>query len=461
MPFLGVFVLAAADLLSHSGDCPPSLPAFGMWSVSELALDPYHRWGYRTAATRLTVCVAIILCLLMSVVEECFLSEDCTSAMDSRLLAPHFQGVLSMLAATTFASMQIFTVGGGLEAIQRAARDREWQLAVISLSLVGSHLLYNNAISVMSGTGAAYAFSWHPLLMPFGALCFEREPTGEVLNYKSGVLPGLAVITLGASLAVSRHGASTTAIGLACAAGAVGCECVGYVTAAVVLRANGLRDGGTGKSGGFSAYMPVAWWGSLGAVPIMILKASLWSPGNDEGNNVRSLYREHPVTATIAFAVFSCASGLAFLLQFALIHAASPLTTAIVQVCALSLAAILGFAVAKVPTFTKQLPLNVFGLIVLCIGICLHIRYMHAWQRAKEEAQLRGGGLHGGERVCYGSLSPTTSQNEGPHSLRNAGTPAAAGPAVSGGHAGVGGCENASGSAGGSLPPSESTPLNR
>ena len=73
--------------------------------------------------------------------EECFLSEDCTSAMDPRLLAPHLQGVLSMLAATAFASVYIFTVGGGITAIQNAARDREWQLVLISLSIVSSHLL--------------------------------------------------------------------------------------------------------------------------------------------------------------------------------------------------------------------------------------------------------------------------------------------------------------------------------
>ena len=121
--------------------------------------------------------------------------------------------------AVLFASLHIFTVGGGIDTLRHAARDHEWQLALISLSLVSSHLLFNNAISVMSGTATAYTYSWIPLVMPFAALCFEREPNGEVLNYRSGVLTGLLIVMVGTSLSVSRHGATTSGIGLACAIG--------------------------------------------------------------------------------------------------------------------------------------------------------------------------------------------------------------------------------------------------
>lgn len=412
------------------------------WTTLELS--PHKRWSYRTSATQVTVGTTILACFIASVIEDCFLSEDCTSAMDSRFMAPHLQSALAMTAAVVFASLHIFTVGGGIDALKQVAHDHEWQLAVISLCLMSSHLLYNNAISVMSGTATAYTYSWLPIVMPFAALCFEREPNGEVLNYRSGVLLGLAIIMVGASLSVSRHGASTTAIGLACAVGSLLCECLGYVTTSVVLRANGLRDGGSGTSGNFSAFMPVAWWTALGAVPFLIIKSSLVGLGNEEYDNVQSLFRENMLAGVTGFTAYSCAAGLGILFRFALVHAASPLTTAVVQVCALSVAAIVSFAVAKVPTFVQQLPLNVFGLCILAAGVVVHIRYMRAWQLQREQEQLRGCSMGG--PVLYGS----------PRSER----PPRAGPVASVGAVGVvGGVDTEAGSPQKPLP-SESTPLN-
>jgi hypothetical protein len=416
---------------------------------SDLELSPYKRWSYRTSATQVTVGITILCSFTASIIEDCFQSEDCTSAIDSRFLAPHLQSALAMAAAVLFASLHIFTVGGGIDTLRHAARDHEWQLALISLSLVSSHLLFNNAISVMSGTATAYTYSWIPLVMPFAALCFEREPNGEVLNYRSGVLTGLLIVMVGTSLSVSRHGATTSGIGLACAIGSLLCECLGYVTTSVVLRANGMKDGGSGASGTFSAFMPVAWWGALGALPVLVIKSSLVGLGNEEYDNLQSLFREHLFVGVVGFCVYSCASGFGILLKFALVHSASPLTTALVQVCALSVAAILSFAVAKVPTFAKQLPLNIFGLCVLAAGVIVHIRYMRAWQRQREHEQLSGHSMGG--PVLYGS--PRCGS---PNAKR-------AGPVAAVGAVGVAGIDAEAGSLPASPqrpPPTESTPLN-
>lgn len=349
-------------------------------------------WGHTSHGTKKQLLFALTAMLIATAIFDGLLSEALEAQIDPLFVTPLFLGSCAMFAACTMSTWIVMLIGGGADALIHTAREHTCQLALISITCSLSLVLYQVAGVVMSVTSTIYVYVCMPLVMPFTALCCERERPGDILYYgiwpcldknpppakqshplRYGVLPGLATIAGGAIVTVCRWSVSTTPLGMACAIGSLALQAFSLVSVAVLL---GGDQRAINVEPGLRASLPIASIASAGALPILLLFSFL----SDERKFVTQFVYEQPAAALSLYCLAGVSGGTATVLRFGIIQAASALTAAIVHVSALTLAT---FFASEAPSIV-----NIAGLVLLKCGTLWHAWYMH--ERQAFHANSRG-----------------------------------------------------------------------
>ena len=353
-------------------------------------------WGRTSHGTRRQLLVALTAMLVATAIFDGLLSEAFEAQINPLFVTPLFLGSCAMFAACAMSTWFVMIFGGGTDVLIHTAREHTCQLALISITCSLSLVLYQVAGVVMSVTSTIYIYVCMPLVMPFTALCCERERPGDILYYglwpcldnpppakqthplRYGVLPGLATIAVGAIVTVCRWSVSTTPLGMACAIGSLALQAFSLVSVAVLL---GGDQRAINVEPGLRASLPIASCASAGALPILLLFSFL----SDEREFVTQFVYEQPAAALSLYCLAGASGGTATVLRFGIIHAASALTAAITHVSALTLAT---FFASEAPSVV-----NIAGLILLKCGTIWHAWYMHERQALHANCRRNDAGM--------------------------------------------------------------------
>ena len=200
-------------------------------------------WSAYTATTRRGV-LLYALSLLVAHSFAQFLTSDTfvSYLLEQSLSTPLLHSAMGTALANAAASAAWYTPLTRPDASLLAMwRVHGGTISFIALSTFGTIGLAHAATDVMSSTSTTMIRLWLPLIMPFTAVCFERERDGAARQYGLwpclclgrssvhaaidslyvqpwwGVLPGVFLIVVACEVSVGRLGQLTNAIGFACA----------------------------------------------------------------------------------------------------------------------------------------------------------------------------------------------------------------------------------------------------
>jgi len=334
----------------------------------------FQPWGQYTRATRMYVLLVLLLYSFAQTTVDVLFSDSFTTRFDNDLTTPLAQTAMGFALANVVCTLYIFACGGGMTALLKFAKPHVIQLLFLSLMTCVTLGFRGLATHLQSTTSTLFVIIFVPVFVPLGAVCFERRhQDGHMVQYgmwpcclgsrasdpHCGVCPGILAIVVACALAISRLGTLATPIGMTCSIIAMMSELLALVTAAVLLG----RD-----KPDLAAPIALAWWVTLIATPVLLLLSLPFT----EGERITRFAEQRGRDAAVIYSCSAVANAVTIVFRFALIHAASALTTSLASLIALAVAGFWGIIAGS----HASIVVNWTGIFLMLPAVGLHVWYM-------------------------------------------------------------------------------------
>jgi len=359
-----------------------AMPPLPVEQTELFGVCPTHlRWGRSTAASRGLVIGLLCGFVLLSTTQIIIYSDTFrikTQQLDDEQ-APYFQALIGQIVGIILATVLLLCFegcGGAFATIRDLATKNVCCLFFLVFARSLSWICRLGSGDLEGMTMHLSVMAFEPMLIPFLALCFERERDGSLRQYGLwpclfgntsmpawGVFPGLIVLITAVVMSAADGPATSpqasSALGIAVSTFSEIALCIEMVTVSVLMT----------KQTRLHASLAAMWWACLICTPFMVMMCY----PTYHANNALNYIQRQPGRAWTLYTVSAINDSLVTLLRYVLVHLASSLTTAVGGTVAVQIALI---TLDTLRVLHLWPAVKVAGVCLFPVGLLAHLWYM-------------------------------------------------------------------------------------